>query len=132
MNVSTWAEKEIEIACARERAASENPDEWDYGVACYESALKAYKSLMDDGHSGPYWPRSKGYLLHGEDFLIDPANGDFDTLGYFYMTDPDGNKIEINRYFAEKGEGPMVEIDFEEYCERKKAAHDLRNVKGDE
>lgn len=50
----SWAEREIEIACKRERAANENPDgtEWDYGCACYESALKAYKNLMSDGHSG--------------------------------------------------------------------------------
>lgn len=222
MSMSTWAEKEIEIACARERAVSENADEWDYGVACYESALKAFRSLMEDGHSGysigvtknilvrlidgkpltpiedtpdiwndvtwckedgaieyqcsrmsslfktvhadgritysdvqrvhvtyaanpdiswssgmatrlinemfpitmPYWPRSKGYMLYGEDFLVDPANGDYDTVGYLYAIDPDGEKIEINRYFAEK-DGKFVEIDFDEYCERKKAAHDL-------
>lgn len=51
MSMTEWAEKEIEIACQKE-----NPDrkegEWDYGCACYESALKAYKSLMEDGHSG--------------------------------------------------------------------------------
>lgn len=48
--MNTWAEKEIEIACARERATGEN--ESDYGVACYQSALKAFKSLTEDGHSG--------------------------------------------------------------------------------
>lgn len=54
MSMQTWAEKEIEIACKRERDASgvKHDGEWDYGCACYESALKAYKSLMDDGHSG--------------------------------------------------------------------------------
>ena len=53
-NMQTWAEKEIEIACKRERRASgiENDGDWDYGCACYGSALKAYKSLMGDGHSG--------------------------------------------------------------------------------
>lgn len=53
MSMQTWAEKEIEIACKLEREASgvKNND-WDYGCACYESALKAYKSLMGDGHSG--------------------------------------------------------------------------------
>lgn len=49
--MTEWAEREVELACKRE-----NPDrkegEWDYGCACYESALKAYKSLMHDGHSG--------------------------------------------------------------------------------
>lgn len=222
MSMSTWAEKEIELACAREKAVSEDSGEWDYGCACYESALKAYNSLLGDGHSGysigitknilvrliegkpltaiedtpdtwrecswskedgakqyqcsrmsslfktvhkdgsvtysdvdrvhvtyaanpnvswssghardiidemfpitmPYWPRAKGYMLYGEDFLLDPANGDYDTTGYFYAIDPDGQRIEINRYFAEK-DRKFVEISEEEYCERKKAAHDL-------
>lgn len=54
MSMQTWAEKEIEIACKRERDASgvENDGDWDYGCACYESALKAFKSLMGEGHSG--------------------------------------------------------------------------------
>ncbi len=53
MSMQTWAEKEIEIACKRERANSKVEDgDWDYGCACYESALKAYKSLIGDGHSG--------------------------------------------------------------------------------
>ena len=223
MSLLEWAEKEIEIACAKERAASENPDDWDYGGACYESAMKAFKSLTEDGHSGysigitknilvrliegkpltaiedtpdvwrecvryeedgakdyqctrmsslfktihpdgsvtyrdihrvsccyaknpnihwtngqatriideifpitmPYWPHPKSYVLHAEDFLLDPKNGDYDTVGYLYVINPDGERIEINRYFAEKGPGPMVEISFEEYCERKKAAYEL-------
>lgn len=51
MSMSDWAKREVEIACKHE-----NPDrkegEWDYGCACYESALKAFNSLMEDGHSG--------------------------------------------------------------------------------
>ena len=48
-----WAEKEIEIACKRERNGNETPEgEWDYGCACYQSALKAFNSLIEDGHSG--------------------------------------------------------------------------------
>lgn len=51
MTMTEWAEREVEIACKRE-----NPDrkegEWDYRCACYESALKAFKSLIEDGHSG--------------------------------------------------------------------------------
>ena len=50
--MKTWAEKEVEIACARERSNSTEEGEWNYGCACYESALKAYKCLMEDGHSG--------------------------------------------------------------------------------
>ena len=50
-NMELWAEEEIRIACKRERGnTSEN--EWDYGVACYESGLKAFRSLAEDGHSG--------------------------------------------------------------------------------
>ena len=31
---------------------SRKDGEWDYGCACYESALKAFGSLCEDGHSG--------------------------------------------------------------------------------
>ncbi len=50
-NMELWAEEEIRIACERERGGT-SEDEWDYGVACYESALKAFRSLAEDGHSG--------------------------------------------------------------------------------
>ena len=51
MNMLEWAKNEIEIACKRERGDKDS-NEWDYGVACYESAFKAFESLMEDGHSG--------------------------------------------------------------------------------
>lgn len=48
-----WAEKEVELACRRERKDSGSEEgAWDYGAACYESALKAFRSLCKDGHSG--------------------------------------------------------------------------------
>lgn len=53
MTMSEWARKEVEIACKKE-----NPDwdqasgQFDYGCGCYQSALKAYLTLMEDGHSG--------------------------------------------------------------------------------
>lgn len=50
-NMELWAEEEIRIACERERGGT-SEEEWDYGVACYESALKAFRSLAEDGHSG--------------------------------------------------------------------------------
>ena len=51
MSLLEWAKKEVEIASKRER--ENNPeDKWNYGVACYESALKAFESLLEDGHSG--------------------------------------------------------------------------------
>ena len=49
---SGWAEREIELACESERKGAEKPEDAAYGVACYDSALRAYQSLMRDGHSG--------------------------------------------------------------------------------
>lgn len=54
----SWAEREVRLACEHERRGNgTNDDEFDYDVACYKSALyksalKAYKSLAEDGHSG--------------------------------------------------------------------------------
>lgn len=60
--MTDWAIREVEIACKKE-----NPN-WDgksfhYGCSCYMSALKAYKSLADDGHSGYSWSFTKNILL---------------------------------------------------------------------
>lgn len=53
MNLKSWAENEVEIACKRERDLSDNrEDEFDYGCECYKSALKAFNSLLEDEHSG--------------------------------------------------------------------------------
>ena len=46
MDMKEWVKREIEIACKKERGNGE-PD-----VACYESAYKAFLSLLDDKHSG--------------------------------------------------------------------------------
>ena len=53
MSMYEWAEQECRLACKKE-----NPDvnfdseDFDYGCSCYKSALKAYKSLCEDDHSG--------------------------------------------------------------------------------
>lgn len=208
MSMTTWAENEVRIACERERAASKTPEGgWDYGGACYASALKAFKSLVEDGHSGmsisitkqilnrlidgkpltpiedtediwkyirdrkdgskvyqcqrmfslfkqiypdgrveyrdtdycfcvdldnpnvsyhsgfvnriiyemfpitmPYMPPTIPYKVICETFLFDKKNGgDFDTKGILYIITPDGERKDINRYFAETDEG-FVEI----------------------
>lgn len=215
MSMQTWAEKEIEIACKREREASGiKNDDWDYGCACYESALKTFKSLMGDGHSGfsigitkhilnrlidgkpltpiedtddvwndiidrndkesytcyqnkrmsalfkyvydngrikykdinsfycidiqsqstyhsglvqrlmddmfpismPYMP-TEPIKVYCSDLLTNRKNGDFDTVAIFYAIKPDGERIEINRFFKE-GEKDWVEIDGVEYALR--------------
>lgn len=198
-NGESWVEREVAIACH-----NENPDrkkgEFDYGCACYESALKAYKSLAEDGHNGmsigftkhilnrlidhkpltpiedtddvwsditdtsrlqgeevnyqckrmsslfkyvyadgtikykdidnnycinihnsnntyhsglvqqimdemfpitmPYYP-GKSYAFYCDDLLTDRKNGDFDTVGVFYVIKPDGSRVDINRFFKE-------------------------------
>ena len=206
-----WAKNEIEIACKRERG-DKDPNEWDYGVACYESAFKAFESLMEDGHSGmsisftkailnmlidgkpltpiedipdiwddvtwlkddyatyqckrmsslfkyvyndgtvnysdvdrfrcfnkdnpnssglyngfisrlldaqfpiymPYSPASTPWRVYCTEGLIDPKNGDFDSIGIHYVLKPDGERVEIQRFFKE-GENGWIEIDQQEY-----------------
>lgn len=51
MKMSEWAKREVEIACKKENS-DRKEGEFDYGCACYESALKAFNSLLEDGHSG--------------------------------------------------------------------------------
>ena len=218
MNMMDWAKREIEIACKRENEnieLDENgmPKEFDYGCACYGSALKAFKSLLEDGHSGmsigftksilnrlidgkpltpiedaediwnmietndkytcyqckrmsslfkevykdgtvkysdndsfycvdinnhnntyhsglvrkiveelypitmPYMPSNTPIKVYCEDLLTDKGNGDFDTVGVFYLV-KDGEKVEINRFFDLSGSGTR-KISKEEYDERK-------------
>ena len=50
-NMELWAENEIRIACEAERGDAMETA-YDYGVFCYESALRAFRSLVKDGHSG--------------------------------------------------------------------------------
>ena len=214
MNMTDWAAREVEIACKKERGNNSETD-FDYGCACYESALKAYKSLMEDGHSGmsiditknilmrllddkpltfiedtpdiwndcrfpdsrgkktfqcsrmsslfkdvypdgkvsyhdndrcccvyldnpksswhsglvsriihekypitmPYYPESKPYVAYCTDGLFDPNNGDFDTIGIWYIIKPDGEKEIIERFFKAAPNG-WDEISKQEYFER--------------
>ena len=50
-NMLDWAKREVKIACKKENP-NRKEGEFDYGCSCYESALKAFESLCDDGHSG--------------------------------------------------------------------------------
>ena len=67
----------------------------------------------------PYLPPTFPYRVYEEDFLVNPKYGDYDTIGFFYMIEPDGTRVEINRFFKEDG-FEFVEITKEEYEERKK------------
>lgn len=222
-SMQSWAEREVEIACKHENP-DRKPGEWDYGCACYESALKAFNSLLEDGHSGfcigmtkyilnrlidgkpltqiedtddiwnrctyrtefdsyqckrmysffkdiypdglvkyhdndriccvnvdnpnvsyhsglvsnlidemypitmPYFPESKPFMVYCEDFLTDAKNGDFDTVGILYVVKPDGERVEINRFFKE-GEKDDIEIASCEYEMRRKMHEErLKNL----
>lgn len=216
--MGSWAAMEVELACQKELEDSEDEGEWDYGVACYESALRAYQSLCRDGHSGfsiqitksilnrlvdgkcltpiedtpdiwnditgdcnweegyqkyqckrmsslfkeispdgtvtysdvnrvcginidspnvaftngfiarlvdkifpitmPYLPAGKKFRVFREEFLVDPKNGDYDTMALLWIETPDGKKVELNRYFKESGNS-FVPIEKDEYEERK-------------
>ena len=50
-SVLDWAKNEVELACRREQDAASG-NEWAYGVACYENALKAFEVLTNVQHSG--------------------------------------------------------------------------------
>ena len=216
-SIERWAENEVAIACCREKPDRKD-GEWDYGCACYESALKAFHSLCEDDHSGcsigltkailnrlinnkpllpiedtnevwsdisdmsgmkgeecnyqckrmsslfkyvyadgtvkyrdvdryhganincpdapyhsglidtvmdelypitmPYMPADRAYKVYTEEFLVDPKNGDFDTVGILYVITPSLERVEINRYFKEAPNG-FAEIDEAEYVKRK-------------
>ena len=219
MCMDSWAEREIEILKSKNKPESE--EEFDYVGECAESALRAYKCLMSDGHSGmsisitagilnklikgqaltsiedtedvwnesggycdeekgikqyqsnrmsslfkyvypdgtvkysdidrvtginmadpditytsgtlraivdemfpitmPYSPKSKSYKIYTEDFLTDRSKGDYDTVGYLYMITPEGERIELNKFYHEfNRHEEMKEITKEEYEELKK------------
>lgn len=211
---SDWATKEVELAIASEKQAAEGKDDWQYGAACYKSALRAFRSLAGDGHSGfsiqvtksilnrlidgrtltpiedtddiwnevtrkegiheyqcrrmsslfkkvdkdgkvaysdidrvygvnidnpdvsfhsgfltrlidtispismPYLPLTKRFRVTCDEFLVDPKNGDYDTVAYLDILTPDGKTIELNRYFKEEN-GQMVQIEKAEFDERR-------------
>lgn len=221
MSMREWAKREVEIACKYENP-NRKEGEFDYGCACYESALKAFDSLLEDGHSGfsigltkqilnrlidgkplvpiedtddsweyvgefddrskryqckrmsslfktvypdgkieysdsnrtvmielysnttwhsgfinsivgelfpltmPYMPADNPYKVFCEEFLTDPKNGDYDTIGVFYILKPDGEKHVVNRYFKEgNGRYGWDEISQEEFDERRQMSHEI-------
>lgn len=62
MAMSEWAKKEVEIACKKENPNWDGKG-FDYGCACYQSALKAFLSLCEDGHSGMSFSLTKNILI---------------------------------------------------------------------
>lgn len=100
MGILPWAEGEIELAIERERRHCEDEDDASYGIACYESALKAYKSLMEDGHTGLSIGITKSILMN----LIDgkPLSPIEDTDDIWcFSYEADGVKVyQCTRMYA--------------------------------
>lgn len=69
----------------------------------------------------PYYPTANNIKVTTEDFLVDPRNGDFDTVGIFYAEDPYSGIRKINRFFKEdsKSDFGWKEISRLEYLLRK-------------
>ena len=89
-----------------------NEDEYQSGLV-YRIAQEIHPIKF------PYLPPTNPYRVYTDDFLVNPKYGDYDTIGFFYMIEPDGTRVEINRFFKEDG-FEFVEITKEEYEERKK------------
>ena len=63
MSLYEWAENECRLACKKENPDYNfDSDDFDYGCCCYKSALKAYKLLLEDEHSGASWSFTKRIL----------------------------------------------------------------------
>lgn len=59
-NMSTWAENEVRIALSK--ISQRTTNDMCLDRTCYESALKAYKSLCEDDHSGFSFSATVGIL----------------------------------------------------------------------
>lgn len=97
MSMLEWAKNEVAIASKRERG--DKPEgEWDYGCACYDSAIRAFESLLGDGHSG----MSIGFTKDILNRLIDgkpltPIEDTEDTWEYAYNNSDDSEVYRCKR-----------------------------------
>ena len=115
-----WAKREVELACKRENPNWDG-ESFDYGCSCYQSALKAYNMLCDDGHSGYSFNITKN-------ILISLMNGNplspITDEDFFY----DGNKdfpLESKEYLKEKGLKSSIQ------CRRKTSLFRKETIDGE-
>lgn len=93
MGMYEWAEKEVEIACKKENPERKD-GEFDYGCACYQSALKAFKSLTEDGHSGMSIGITKNILNRMIDGKpLTPIEDTDDIWNYTYDLEKESGKV---------------------------------------
>ena len=109
MTTTEWAENEVKLACKRAG---------NYGNTCLKSALKAYKSLSKDGHSGMSWQITRNILeklLRGQP-LTPITENDFEDGG-------EDDHVQCDRMFSlfkETKNGKVVysDIDRVAYTDR--------------
>lgn len=92
-----WAKREVELACQKENP-NRKDGEFDYGCACYESALKAFESLCEDGHSGLSISQTAAILnrlISGR--TLTPIEGTDDEWGPAGHYDPGVTSYQCNR-----------------------------------
>lgn len=138
-NEITWSEGGCkEFQCTRMSSLFKKVD--TDGTVTYSDVNRVQCVEIDDPHiaynSGfatrlvdkifpiemPYLPAARPFKVFRETFLVDPKHGDYDHEAYFYILLPDGQKVELNRYFKEDDSGKTVPIDKVEYEEAKKTA----------
>lgn len=88
------------------------------GICFSAGYIREYMDRVVGPVTMPYMPTSKPYYVYCEDFLVDPKNGDFDTVGLLYYKTPEGERKDLDIYLkgTEKG---FKEITKEEYLRRK-------------
>lgn len=90
MSMYEWAEQECRLACKQENPNFDfDSDDFDYGCSCYKSALKAYKSLAEDGHSGMSFSFTRDILerLMRHEPLTPITDEDFESGSLIYDAD---------------------------------------------
>lgn len=100
MSIIDWAEQECRIACKHENPEYDfDSNGFDYGCSCYKSALKAYRSLCEDGHSGASFAFTKNILIRLMEGLPLTPIKDED----FFIEGVERFPLESDEYLREHG-----------------------------
>lgn len=128
MNMLEWAKNEIAIASKRERG-NKPENELDYGCACYDSALKAFESLLGDGHSGMNISFTKNILNRFIDEKpLTPIEDTEDMWNYIHDKEDGGKCYQCKRmsslfkYVAKDGSVSYSDVD-RYYCTNEENPH---------
>lgn len=91
------AENEVKLACKKENPYWDG-ESFDYGCSCYQSALKAYKSLCEDGHSGFSFSLTRNILIRLMNGLpLTPIEDTEDVWGMSYKDEDGSESFQCNR-----------------------------------